>query len=204
MKQQNVRKTSLIALGLVAAATGLAGCEGAAIVTQGFAGSLGPVGLVGGAAVATTAEQAADGPRLTFENATGTPLEVRWWVGRVDVREPSGVADLRTAQHLGFTAHPRYTVRKRCERQPWPTGTVDAVVRAEIREVTNDGSTGGSWWLELPRPGPYYLRAQSIDGAVVFDRPRDNREVVAMPEEQCPIGRNGPFPVYAERVSMGN
>lgn len=181
----------------------LAGCEVASMVTRGFTKSLGPAGLAGGAVAGTTAEYAADGPRLTFQNSTSRPLDIRWWVGRVDVTSPDGVSDVRTGQHLGFTCKPGETVRRRSLRQPWPTGTQDAVVWVQVRQVGEQGE-GEGWWMELPRPGPYKLRARECDGRVCFDRPRGGAEIVMLPVEAAPTGRNGEFPVYAGRqVSAG-
>lgn len=200
-------------LAALAACLGLAaltGCEMQSRVSQGIivdgnpaaAGvpGIGIASIAGAAAI--TAPYKTDGPRLFFENASTRPLEVRWWIGRIDVREPTGVADLRTAPHLAFVVNPGDTVMRRCERQPWPTGTVDAVVRAEIRDP-NDPSAQPTW-LELPQPGPFKLRAKDHESALTFDRPKPkNAEVVTIPAEEAPIGHNGPFPVYASERPGG-
>ncbi len=189
-------------LALVVAAAVLGGCEEASMVTRGYVDNWGAGMTPVAAATGIRKLYDTDGPRVAFDNQTGRTFEVRWWIGRVDAGEPEGFTDLRTGQHLGFISKPGKKVARHTERKPWPTGTVDAVVRVEVRERAAEGGVGEPTWLELPRPGPYLLRAREVDGVVTFDRPRDNREVVVLPNELMPIGRNGEFPVYRERVSM--
>lgn len=193
-----VAAAAIVALSIGA----LSGCEIQSFTSQAFivdgavAGvpGVGVASAMGGAAV--TAPYKTDGPRLFFENNSSRPLEVRWWVGRIDVREPTGVADLRTAPHLAFIANPGDTVMRRSERQPWPTGTVDAIVRAEVRDPNDPNAQ--PVWLELPQPGPFKLRAKDNESVLAFDRPKPkNAEVVTIPADEAPIGHNGPFPVYA-------
>jgi hypothetical protein len=180
----------------------LSGCEESTMVTRGAFDHGGPQALATAPVIAGIELYKSDGPRVAFDNQTSKTMEVRWWIGRVDMTDPSGFSDLRTGQHLGAVVPPGKKIARRTQRQPWPTGTVDAVVRLEVRERLADGTLGEVKWLELPRPGSYLLRAKEVDGAVVFDRPRGNGEVVALPLEGTPTGRNGDFPVYADRVSM--
>lgn len=189
-------------LAALAALSLLAGCEEASTVTRGYIDNWGAGMTPIGAAAGIRKIYDSDGPRMTLDNQSSKTLEVRWWVARVDAGEPEGFTDLRTGQHLGFISQPGKKVARHTERKPWPTGTVDAVVRVEVRERLADGTTTEPTWMELPRPGPYLLRAREIDGVLSFDRPRDNREVVVLPNDLMPIGRNGEFPVYSERVSM--
>lgn len=202
---RTMKRPALIRAGVPAALSSVAllcGCEEASMVSRGYidnwAAGMTPIA----AATGIKKVYDTDGPRMAFDNQTGKTFEVRWWVARVDAGEPEGFTDLRTGQHLGFISQPGKKVARRTERKPWPSGTVDAVVRVEVRERSIEGVLGEPVWMELPRPGPYLLRAREIDGGVAFDRPRDNREVVTLPTDQMPIGRNGEFPVYRERVSM--
>ncbi len=181
----------------------ITGCEESAMVTRGAFDHGGPQALATAPATAIIALYTTDGPRVAFDNQTSKTMEVRWWIGRVDMTDPAGFSDLRTGQHLGAVVPAGKKIARHTGRQPWPTGTVDAVVRLEVRERLADGTLGEVKWLELPRPGSYLLRAKEVDGAVVFDRPRGHGEVVALPLEGMPTGRNGDFPVYADRVSMG-
>ncbi|MFM9958888.1 MAG: hypothetical protein ACKVZJ_12525 [Phycisphaerales bacterium] len=196
------RIARVLAVAVMALTATLTGCEEASTVSRGFIDNGGPqaIGLAPVVAIRKTYDT--DGPRVAFDNQSSKTLEVRWWIARVDAGEPEGFTDLRTGQHLGFISNPGKKVARHTERKPWPTGTVDAVVRVEVRERLTDGTTSEPTWMELPRPGPYLLRVREIDGQLAFDRPRDDREVVVLPNDLMPVGRNGEFPVYRERVSM--
>lgn len=198
------RRAVSIALSLAGALAVLSGCEEGTMVTRGFVDNGGPQALAAAPVTAVAALYSTDGPRLAFDNQTSKNFEIRWWVGRIDLDEPTGYADLRTAQHLGVIVPPGKKIARHTGRKPWPTGTVDAVVQIEVRERMPDGTLGEATWLDLPRPGPYLLRAKETEGVIAYDRPRGKGEVVTIPADQAPIGRNGEFPVYPETVSMGS
>lgn len=184
------------------AGAGMTGCEVASMVSRGFVDNGGAAAVPLAAASGIKKAYDTDGPRVAFDNQTPRTFEVRWWIARVDGGQPEGFTDLRSGQHLEFISKPGKKVARRTQRQPWPTGTVDAVVRVEVRERLADGTTGDPTWMELPRPGPYLLRVREIDGVLTYDRPRDKREVVTLPNDGMPVDRNGAFPVYREHVSM--
>lgn len=199
----NVRRVMLLALPLFGVVGAMSGCEESTMVTRGFVDHWGPQAAATAPATAIATLYTSDGPRLAFDNRTSKSFEVRWWVGRVDLDAPGGFTDLRTAQHLGTVVPAGMKVSRHTGRMPWPTGTVDAVVQVEVRERLEGGALGEATWLELPRPGPYLLRAQESEGVIAYDRPRGKGEVVTIPADQAPIGRNGDFPVYPERLTMG-
>jgi len=196
--------TSVTVLLLAGVASALmSGCEIATVVSRSVFYGGGPVILPATAAGAATSVYASDGPRMAFDNQSTRVIEVRWWVGRADIFEPTGVAELQTGQHMAYSVEPGEKVACHTERTPWPTGTVDAVVRIEVREHSPEGIVGDPVWMELTRPGSYLLRATEQGGTVAYDRPRSKAGIVVLPQDRVPSGRNGVFPVYAgQQVSM--
>lgn len=197
------RMSALLLAG--AAVATLGGCEIATVVSRSVFYGSGPVVVPATGAYAATSVYAADGPRMAFDNQSTRTIEVRWWVGRADIFEPTGVAEMQTGQHMAFSVEAGKKVACHSERMPWPTGTADAVVRIEVREHSAEGVAGDPVWMELTRPGSYLLRATEKDGAIAYDRPRSKAGIVVLPPDQVPSGRNGVFPVYArQQVSMAS
>ncbi len=191
-------KIWLALLAAVAASTLCTGCQTALGLERAFfTVSPGATASLGGIAVGTAASCFVDGPRLSFHNDTDRPLQVRWWVGRVDVTAPEGMTDLRTARHMLLTVQPGTTERCFPDRRPWPTGQTDAVVWAQVTEPGCCDQASRTWWLDLARPAPYRLRAHVCDGEITFDR-ADGRAVAALSPDRAPIGQNEGLPVYAD------
>jgi hypothetical protein len=159
------------------AGTALPGC-GVATVAGATAGA---------AAAATSAASTPLGPHVVFINDSETPFHVRYWVGRVDAREPGGVADWRTDAHV--TVPPGEKSRCNVGRRGWLTPNADAVVRLE---VTSDA--GEKFWFQLDGAAPYHVRASEDEEHWRFEAlGGDLLDLV--PQEEQFAGRLGPHPV---------
>lgn len=199
MSQHRPAKSRIALLLLGAAASCVpAGCNAVIhpiVVAE--ATSATPFTAFGGPVVGAMAPLFIGGPMLIFQNETTHEVSVRYWIGRVDVTAPGGVADVRTAKSLAFNLEPGKQAVKQTGRNPWPTGTHDAVVRLEAREKLADGTMGESVWWEFTRPAPYTIRVrEDSEGKLVWER-LGNGQLVEVPPDLRPIGRNGEFPVYA-------
>ncbi len=162
------------------------------------------------------------GPMVIVQNDTGGPVEVRYWVGKMDIAAPNGVADLRTRDDLLVNVPAGESAMSQLGRSGWVTGNSDAVVRvrfthgltvpaAEGAEPAGDGSDVFpapasemvSTWYELKGPFPAVVRASNADdGTVVFERvamPMQDRakvpELAVLSPELWVAEANGPHPV---------
>jgi hypothetical protein len=137
------------------------------------------------------------GPRVTFVNDSQMPLSVRYWVGRRDVSVPGAIADLRTDEHMTFTALPGDQFITQVGRGWWPTSNVDAVVW--VRVDAGDPAAPTTSWFELEQPAPYVLQATGTGPAdLAFHRP-GSAGLVALPRDRWIGDHNGPFPVTLAR-----
>lgn len=153
------------------------------------------------------------GPRVTLENHTAETLEVRYWVGRVDVTARDGVGDLRTRDDLFFHLPPGTASMAQCGRRGWVTGYTDSILRVSITPVrlAEPGQDrapeplGPARWYELEQPQPYDLRVSADEeGAMHVERlAREGVQVGGLRQlspDQHIARANGPHPVYDRRT----
>lgn len=109
------------------------------------------------------------GPKVTFRNDADVPVSIRYWVGRLDIRAPGGVADIRTDKRYAFTADPGQTVTVDVGRATWSTAHADAVIRARAQVGAAEEALPPQWF-ELTRPHPYSWRAVGGLAVITFQR----------------------------------
>lgn len=115
---------------------------------------------VGGAVTASyAAASQPQGPRVTFVNDSTMPLVVRYWVGWRDTSVAGGVADIRTDDHMSFTAQPGEFFTTQVGRAWKPTSMADAIVRVRIDTPATGGTAHEPIWIQLEQPQPYTLQA---------------------------------------------
>lgn len=152
-------------------------------------------GLAGSQIGMYAAASQKQGPRVTFVNDSAVALKVRYWVGRRDTTAPGGVADIRTDDHLAFTASPGEFAITQVGR-PWLlTSMADSVVRVRIEPADE---SRGPVWMNLQQPGPFKFNATGDS----FDTLAFNRfgggDLSPLPREEWFDGNNGPFPVRTD------
>lgn len=211
-----------LAGGLLGSMSGCVFVEFSEVVAAPFAPHVGATAPV--AVVAAFMQK--HGPMVIVQNDTGAPVEVRYWVGKMDISAPNGVADLRTRDDLLVSVPPGESAMSQLGRSGWVTGNSDAVVRvrfthgltvppSEGAEPAGDGSDvfpapAGemvSTWFELKGPFPAVVRASNADyGTVVFERvamPMQDRtkvpELTLLPPELWVAEANGQHPVVMRR-----
>lgn len=112
-------------------------------------------------ALAASTPVGAFGPRVRVANQSDITLRVRYWVARVDTREPIGFTDQRTHPRLEVLVHPGDDFSTVVGRSGWVTANHDAVIWARFQPValSPEGQTpiGDPIWYELSRPGPYHI-----------------------------------------------
>ena len=140
----------------------------------------------------------AHGPTVRIQNDSDVALLARYWVARVDTREPSGFTDQRTGPRLEVLIQPGEDIRTRCGRPGWLTGNEDGIVWARFQPViVDDADTitpiGDPVWYELSRPGPYHI----LVSGTAFPIASDLDDLAAMPREtlvfQPLTDRTGPL-----------
>jgi hypothetical protein len=169
---------------MLALAFGLAGCSSFQDLTE----------------TGTVVAPIGHGPKVTFQNASTRPLEVRYWVGRRDVNKTPGGVDVMTP--VAFQIEPGEQRMHDVGRTYWQTANTDAVVRVQVNLIDEDGDTVEGvdpWWFEFERPAPYSIRAvnasrtrQNLD----FETWGEGDLFIVGPEEWIP-GHNGRYPDYS-------
>ncbi|MBL0927443.1 MAG: hypothetical protein IBJ11_07305 [Phycisphaerales bacterium] len=186
-------RANLALLTLAASTATLAGCgwPPAAMSPSGFATLPAMAGMAYGVA------SAKHGPSVSFENDSETNLRVRYWVGRVDVRAPSGVTDIRTDDDMVAELGPRLKARTNVGRSWWLTGLSDSIVRVRVDDMNNPGSE--PIWFEFKQGGPMFVRATGQPGSLAIE-PLMGTLIEPVPRSLWIPSANGPFPDY--RVSQ--
>jgi hypothetical protein len=173
----------------------------------GVAGSLGVLALgLGGCETVRSLRDsgsliapAGHGPKVTFQNASTRPLEVRYWVGKRDPNATPGGVDVMTP--VAFQIEPGEQRMHDVGRAYWLTANEDAVVRVQVNLIDETGSKVEGvdpWWFEFERPAPYRIRA------VNASEPRQNLDfetwgegdLFIVPSDQWILGHNGLYPDY--------
>lgn len=181
------RKQRLVAAAVLGSLVGfaLSGCETIREVRQ------------SGAVIAP----AGHGPKVTFQNASTKPLEVRYWVGKRDASGVPGGREVMTP--VAFQIQPGEQRMSDVGRPHWPTANTDAIVRVQVNLIDENGEHVEGvdpWWFEFERPSPYSIRA------VNASRARQNLEfetwgegnLFIVPADQWIPGHRGLYPVYDE------
>jgi len=162
------------------------------------------------APVAATSILAADlhasGPRVEFRNQAEIPVQVRYWVGKADGLNATGVREIRTREDWAFVAEPGETVVSRIGRPSWNTSNADAVVWIRIDSgvglTPEQGERIIPWrggadpeWYEVTGPLPVVWIATG-DGDALFAERRGRGALVTLPEELRIPDNNGRYPMY--------
>lgn len=126
----------------------------------------------------------AHGPTVRIQNDADVAILARYWVARVDTREPSGFTDQRTDPRLEVLIHPGEDIRTRCGRPGWLMGNEDGIVWARFQPVIVDDldtitPIGDPIWYELSRPGPYHI----LVSGTAFPSASDLDDLADMPRE---------------------
>jgi len=191
------RRTRPIAATLAAAAlaTLAAGCTFTAAATS--TALLVPAGVAAGGASAYAAMGARHGPHIALHNDTDVTFLVRYWVAKVDNRQPEGFTDQRTADHLALTLPPGHRAITNCGRPYWPTAPEDAVVWIRLQPMLDDTTPGDTAWFELPRPAPDELRitGRIHPDPIYADEDLDPKTGEPLDPDATPIGALEPFPI---------
>lgn len=163
------RKT--LAAALLALPLALTGCLPQNVVLQpAGAATIAGVGFLGLAYVVTAADPST-GPRVTFHNDADVPVQVRYWIGRIDVTAPGGVSDIRTKRQYAIVVEPGEQIITRVgSRVGWTTSGSDMVVWARLdsgadvvlppHEIEKlwEGSDQPQWF-QISRPLPFVWQA---------------------------------------------
>lgn len=126
---------------------------------------------VGAMGIIMVADKAITGPRVVFHNNTEIPVQVRYWVGRMDITAPNGVAELRSDPGFARVVEPGRSFKVHLgKRAGWVTSNADAVVWVRLdpghETLVPEGERAALWqgsdqpqWFELTRPLPFVWRA---------------------------------------------
>ncbi|HVZ93037.1 MAG TPA: hypothetical protein VG797_00860 [Phycisphaerales bacterium] len=191
---------------LVAAASGLAGCG--FVPTADFLGTpFLPYAAPAAPAVGVAAFMQKHGPSVRFENQSSVALGVRYWVGRMDISVPGGIADLRTRDDLVMAIPAKDTTTTQCGRTAWVTANSDAVVRvciweipaetcgAEPAPVSMPPAGARIWWYELERPLPFTIVAKDDENGERVIESGSACTLRPMQPDEWIDGINGELPV---------
>lgn len=184
-----MRVAMLAAVGLGALA-GLGGCS--LPIAPLYFSAVSTVGAMGGTQAGLAMS---NGPRATFVNDSAMPISVRYWVGRRDTTAHAGVADIRTADDLAFTAKPGEFFITQLGRPWWVTGMSDAVVRVRLEAWRADGESAGVTWLQLDQPQPFTFAAAGESAEDLEFRRFGGGAMAPLPSDQWIDSHHGPFPV---------
>ncbi|MEM8834235.1 MAG: hypothetical protein AAGD00_00310 [Planctomycetota bacterium] len=138
------------------------------------------------------------GPTVSFRNESDVPIEVRYWIGRIDQTAPTGVTDWRTPLSPVAIA-PGEKAFNSVGISGWVTRAADGVVRAEVRVEGRDMPV----WFELGGPPPYQVRALGEDALrIAFEPVREESSLASVPVRERFAGNYGRYPVENEAFSL--
>lgn len=198
---------------VIAMPVALSGCLPQNVVLQPAGGvTIAGAGFLGLAYVVTAADPST-GPRVTFQNDSEITVQVRYWVGRIDITAPGGVADIRTRSEYALIVEPGEQVTRRLgSRVGWSTSSSDLVVWARLDPgegvILPEFETTKLWegsdqpqWFEIARPLPFVWRV--VGSAENLSAMRlGEGELVPLPRDQWIDDNAGEFPVrHASQVS---
>ena len=149
----------------------------------------------------TVIAPAGHGPKVTFQNASTRPLEVRYWVGRRDPNNTPGGSDVMTP--AAFQIQPGEQRMNDVGRTFWLTANSDAIVRVQVNLIDENGDYVEGvdpWWFEFERPAPYSIRAVNASRTrrnLDFETWGQGDLFIVGPEEWIP-GHNGLYPDYGD------
>lgn len=207
---------ALGALLLTSSALPLAGCLPAEVVY--IPVSYGAITTVaaGLGAVGILAADPATGPRAIFRNDADVPVQIRYWVGRMDVTAPNGVADLRSPDDHAAIVEPGETHTVRVGDRPgYNSAGADVVVWVRLdpadQVILPEGEVELLWegsdepqWFEITRPRPFAWRVVGTAGDLRAERLGEGA-LAPLPTELWIPGNLGELPVYVlEGVQQGD
>ena len=132
-------------------------------------------------------------PRVSIQNHSDARVTVQHWRGRLDYREPTGIADWRMP--VERTVPAGHCVQSAIGDARVTTGYTDYVVRLRmdyIDPVTFDPHTE---WMELKHPAPYRVVIDQ-DEQGIFIRSATDSPLAAVPESDRIPGHLDDLPVW--------
>ncbi len=153
-------------------------------------------GGVGGMGGCSSMDLIPTAPHVSIQNHSDARVTVQHWTGRLDYREPNGVADWRMPVERTVTAGE--CVRCALGSMHSPTQNTDLVIRLRmdyIDPVTFDPHTE---WMELAHPAPYRIVIDQDEEGISI-RSATTGSLAVVPEAERIPGHLDDLPIWDAR-----